>query len=188
MDGSETKQRERRKRPITLSFELQPWSPPPPRRDPLPSAILKRRDDTPWLWIGNENDAINSVWLEANKITHFVHVCRDCRCIFDKRNTNRHLHIGIKDELDAPIQDHFESANAFLSRAKDEGANVLVHCSAGVSRSASIVLAYLINMGFTYVDGMTFLKEKRPCVNPNIGFCEALMMYETKYQSRESIN
>lgn len=55
---------------------------------------------------------------------------------------------------------------------------MLVQCHAGKSRSASVVLAYLMkykNMGFG--TAMAYLKQRRPRVNPNVGFIEQLKLY-----------
>jgi protein-tyrosine phosphatase len=51
------------------------------------------------------------------------------------------------------------------------GKKVLVHCSAGKSRSVTIVAAYLIkHKGFSANDALTLLQLKRPVVCPNEGF------------------
>ena len=48
----------------------------------------------------------------------------------------------------------------------------------GISRSATIILAYLIWKGMEYDSALAILKEKRPRVNPNEGFTKALINYE----------
>ena len=48
---------------------------------------------------------------------------------------------------------------------------MLVHCQQGVSRSASIVIAFLIKkFKVCYKDALDFVKKKRSIVNPNEGF------------------
>uniref|UniRef100_A0A0K0DLM5 TYR_PHOSPHATASE_2 domain-containing protein n=1 Tax=Angiostrongylus cantonensis TaxID=6313 RepID=A0A0K0DLM5_ANGCA len=48
---------------------------------------------------------------------------------------------------------------------------VLVHCLAGVSRSATVVAAYLITAcDLSFSSALKFIAKKRPVVNPNFGF------------------
>ncbi len=63
----------------------------------------------------------------------------------------------------------------------------LVHCAAGVSRSATIVLAYLMKYHHnTLKEAFYFLIEKRPQIWPNEGFLLQLLRYETELiRSRE---
>jgi len=60
-----------------------------------------------------------------------------------------------------------------------DGGAVLVHCVAGVSRSASICLAYLLKYRTRSLRAAYHLMcEKRPLVRPNIGFWRQLIRYE----------
>ncbi len=52
-----------------------------------------------------------------------------------------------------------------------EKGNVLVHCQAGVSRSASVVIAFLIKkFKVDFSEALNFVQSKRKVVNPNEGF------------------
>ncbi|KAJ7490829.1 protein-tyrosine phosphatase-like protein [Mycena latifolia] len=56
---------------------------------------------------------------------------------------------------------------------------VLVHCHAGMSRSASVVIAYLIReQGMSYDEAAQFVWARRKCIAPNPGFVEALRQWE----------
>ena len=44
------------------------------------------------------------------------------------------------------LSQHFEDTWTFLEEARGQGAKVLVHCVAGVSRSATVVIAYLMQL------------------------------------------
>jgi protein-tyrosine phosphatase len=53
-----------------------------------------------------------------------------------------------------------------------EQTNVLVHCQMGMSRSSTLVIAFLMkefNWGFK--EAFKYTKNKRPIVQPNEGFC-----------------
>lgn len=63
----------------------------------------------------------------------------------------------------------------FIRFAISQCSNVLVHCNAGVSRSASIVIAYLMLIeNLSYLDAYICVKQARKCINPNAGFIKQL--------------
>lgn len=63
-------------------------------------------------------------------------------------------------------------------------ARVLVHCAVGVSRSASLVLAYLmVHHGFTLLQAINQVKEHR-WIFPNRGFLKQLQALEMNLQHR----
>ena len=65
---------------------------------------------------------------------------------------------------------HFDIAGEFI-KINLEKTNVLVHCFAGVSRSASIIIAYLMKeKNNTYKEAFSFVKAKRSIIDPNFGF------------------
>lgn len=67
----------------------------------------------------------------------------------------------------------------FIYQWTSQNLPVLVHCRAGVSRSASVVLAYMVRFGnFTLNDAFVYLRAARPAVTPNLGFMEKLVAYE----------
>lgn len=51
--------------------------------------------------------------------------------------------LDIEDKPNSPLNKHFDETFEFIDKNLKEG-NVLVHCQAGVSRSASVVIAYII--------------------------------------------
>ena len=56
---------------------------------------------------------------------------------------------------------------------------ILVHCMAGASRSATIVIAYLMWIEkMKFDDALNFVNSKRPIVDPNDGFREQLKIFE----------
>ena len=54
-----------------------------------------------------------------------------------------------------------------------------VHCVAGMSRSSSIVAAYLMKeFGMSAKQALFFTKKRRPIIRPNKGFLHQLIQYE----------
>ena len=56
--------------------------------------------------------------------------------------------------------------------------SVIINCRAGVSRSASIVMAFLITKGYTYKGAYNTLNSLRKCIKPNRGFVKQLKAFE----------
>ncbi|KAJ1527410.1 hypothetical protein ONE63_007392 [Megalurothrips usitatus] len=62
-----------------------------------------------------------------------------------------------------------------------KGGCLYVHCNAGVSRSPTVVIAYLIaHRGLSYGEASALVKERRPSTNPNPGFVKQLLAFEDK--------
>jgi len=76
--------------------------------------------------------------------------------------------------MDVPWENlgkHFGSCNRFIKGAIESGGKVFVHCYAGVSRSAAIGIAYIMQeMDYNLFQAMSMVKAKRPCIFPNPGF------------------
>lgn len=69
-----------------------------------------------------------------------------------------------------PIKKHFEEAIDFIHQKRSANLNVLVHCYVGVSRSATIVIAYLMHSyHYPLHQALSFLLQRRPLINPNPG-------------------
>lgn len=64
------------------------------------------------------------------------------------------------------------------------GRGVLVHCQAGVSRSATIVIAYLMKHTLmTMTDAYKYVRSRRPVVSPNLNFMGQLLEFERDLNS-----
>lgn len=70
---------------------------------------------------------------------------------------------------------------SFSDSVKNSGGRVLVHCQAGISRSATICLAYLIQSHRVRLDeAFDFVKQRRGVISPNFGFMGQLLQLETQ--------
>jgi protein-tyrosine phosphatase len=92
----------------------------------------------------------------------------------------KYMGIPIDDHSDYPIREHFEACNKFIKEHLENGERVLVHCYVGVSRSATIMIAYLMANDFvSYRKAFDHVKDRRMKVSPNLGFILTLRNYET---------
>lgn len=80
--------------------------------------------------------------------------------------------------LDVPETDFWpvlEESISFICSCVDKRRPVLVHCNAGVSRSSTIVIGYLIKEGsMSFEEAFNAVKSKRPSIQPNAGFMKFL--------------
>ena len=83
-----------------------------------------------------------------------------------------------RDTVKANIERYFEKTSNWIAEALDAGDGVLVHCHWGASRSASIVLAYLMaKKGMPLEEAMTLVKSRRMDADPNKGFIRQLQAH-----------
>lgn len=91
----------------------------------------------------------------------------------------RHLRIELADVDSADMAPHLEPVYAFIEEARAAGHAVLVHCGAGVSRSATLCIAYLMRRHrWPAHKALAFAKAARSLVSPNDGFWRTLCTLE----------
>lgn len=79
--------------------------------------------------------------------------------------------IKAEDSYNYNIRKDFELAFQFIDDARASGGKVLVHCMMGISRSATIVIAYLMNRyAMSLSDAYRYCKLLRPEIGPNNHF------------------
>jgi protein-tyrosine phosphatase len=83
--------------------------------------------------------------------------------------------IAIADHDNAPIHEHFEECINFINGIDGP---VLVHCYAGMSRSPTIVMAYLMSeKKMEFLEAYMYVKTRRFIAIPNRGFMEQLKVF-----------
>jgi protein-tyrosine phosphatase len=81
----------------------------------------------------------------------------------------------IEDDEDEPISKIFATTYKIINDAVNQNKKIFVHCAAGMSRSTTIVIAYLILKNrWSYSEAYKFVKDKRSCTSPNAGFVKQL--------------
>lgn len=73
---------------------------------------------------------------------------------------------------------YFDETNEFIQETYKAGGRILIHCQAGVSRSAAVLAACLMkSKKINRDEALEIIKRKRPSVAPNDGFMEQLSLY-----------
>ncbi|XP_032451888.1 serine/threonine/tyrosine-interacting protein isoform X2 [Nasonia vitripennis] len=129
--------------------------------------------------------------LLEHGITHIVCVRQDIEAHFIKPNFPdkfKYLVLDIADNATENIIKHFKKVKSFIDEALNSGGKVLVHGNAGISRSAALVIAYLMEtFGLKQEKAYSILQQRRFCINPNDGFMAQLREYEPIYQAEKSL-
>lgn len=130
----------------------------------------------PGLWLCGA-DYGGDEWLNAKRITHVLNTASD-----STRPSNPEivcLCIRMEDDVSYPIYPHFRPCYDFISECLSASNRVLVHCMQGVSRSATIVIAFLmIRYRLTVEQADFIVKARRNVISPNAGFYKALAKLE----------
>jgi protein-tyrosine phosphatase len=91
----------------------------------------------------------------------------------------KYLRIDIADDPSANISKYFRECIDFIENVRSTNGRIYVHCQAGISRSVTIVIAYLMNsQKISYKQALDLVKERRPNVKPNYGFTKQLQEFE----------
>lgn len=130
------------------------------------------------LYLGDAEGSSNRELIDKYNIRYIINVTPDYANHFESDPNFHYLRIPIKDTFNQNINTYFPSAIDFIEEANRKNVGVLVHCAAGISRSATIVLAYLMkthkkSQDYTYQS----LKKLRD-ISPNLDFMGYLLMWE----------
>jgi len=127
------------------------------------------------LFISSQDGAQNLEELRRHNITHILNVGTGIQNAFPQEYN--YVTVELLDLPGTQICHHFPNMFDFIKLGITNGA-VLVHCNAGVSRSATVVLGYLMFTNrLSLEESMQILKEARPHVKPNEGFLHQLQDY-----------
>lgn len=141
---------------------------------------------TDHLYLSNGKAANDSSQVTRFKISCIVNVTETtCSCPLPEVE---YIHIPISDSPVAPLSRHFDEVADKIQLAAAHGGRTLVHCNAGVSRSAALCMAYLMkHRGVTLLEAHRWVKTCRPLVRPNAGFWKQLIRYEMELRGRNTV-
>ncbi|XP_062108445.1 dual specificity protein phosphatase 1-like [Humulus lupulus] len=151
------------------------------QRDKVPSEIEE------CLFLGSLEAARNKEELKELKITHILTVAHCLVPIYPDEFVYKVINVADKEDTD--IKQFFDECFNFIDEAKRSGGRVLVHCVVGKSRSATIVVAYLMRQhGMTLSEALKLVRSQRPIAAPNRGFMSQLQEFEKSPIAQENEN
>uniref|UniRef100_A0A6P4F4I7 protein-tyrosine-phosphatase n=1 Tax=Drosophila rhopaloa TaxID=1041015 RepID=A0A6P4F4I7_DRORH len=133
------------------------------------------------LFLGNASHSCDSNALQKYNIKYVLNVTPDLPNEFEKSGVIKYLQIPITDHYSQDLAMHFPDAIQFIEEARSANSAVLVHCLAGVSRSVTVTLAYLMHTrGLSLNDAFTMVRDRKPDVSPNFHFMQQLQSFESQ--------
>ena len=137
-----------------------------------PSIVIDER-----LYLGRGDQATNGTVLTNLGITHIANITREHPDAFP--NQIQYLRVELDDDNSSNLLKELPNTTEFIAEAINNGGKVLVHCNLGVSRSSTVVIAYLMHSRkWILRDAHDFLKDRRPIIRPNHGFVNQLSRFE----------
>ncbi|XP_046981571.1 serine/threonine/tyrosine-interacting protein-like [Schistocerca americana] len=147
----------------------------------------------PGLYLGPYSAAVRCRLkaLLAHGVTHIVCVRQAVEAHFVRPNFPdqfKYLVLDIADSPNENIIQHFGTVRQFIDEGLNAGGKVLVHGNAGISRSAALVLAYVMEKyGLSCSAAFGLVQQRRFCINPNEGFLAQLTEFEPIYRAQQTL-
>ncbi|XP_029683772.1 dual specificity protein phosphatase 22-B isoform X2 [Takifugu rubripes] len=130
----------------------------------------------PDLYLGNIKDARDEKLLAQHNITHILSIHDTAAPLLEDMT---YLCISAADHSRQNLTQYFRDSIMFIHESRLKGEGCLVHCVAGVSRSVTLVVAYIMTVtGRGWVESLAAVRSARPCAGPNLGFLRQLEEFE----------
>jgi len=157
------------------------------------------------IFLANWTGSVDPKILEGNNIRYIIGLNTKSKTNADldlyKSLKIKYLHVKQRDTSHVNIIRIFPTTNKFIRNALTQNKNILIHCTMGISRASTTVMAFLLwayYAGYRYDashgtdvinsicynhrhlnDIYKYIKERRPQIGPNKGFIRQLQVYET---------
>lgn len=133
--------------------------------------------------LGGLKDTLFCLVLYSNRsclffrVRHILNVTREIDNFFP--GMFDYLNIRVYDDEKTDLLKHWDNTFKYINKARNEGSKVLVHCKMGISRSASVVIAYAMKaFNWNFDKALKHVKWKRSCIKPNTNFLNQLETYQ----------
>ncbi|XP_041711868.1 dual specificity protein phosphatase 7 [Coregonus clupeaformis] len=148
-------------------------SPLPNNQPAFPVQIL------PYLYLGCAKDSTNLDVLGQHNIKYILNVTPNLPNMFEHDGLFTYKQIPISDHWSQNLSQFFPEAISFIDEARSKQCGVLVHCLAGISRSVTVTVAYLMQrLNLSLNDAYDFVKRKKSNISPNFNFMGQLLDFE----------
>ncbi|KAJ8276859.1 hypothetical protein GJAV_G00068710 [Gymnothorax javanicus] len=136
----------------------------------------------PDLYLGNFKDARDREQLARHNITHILSIHDTASPLLQEM---KYLCIPAADLPTQNLTQHFKDSIVFMHESRLKGEGCLVHCLAGVSRSVTLVVAYIMTVTeLGWKEALEAVRVARPCAGPNMGFLRQLEDFENNHAAK----
>jgi protein-tyrosine phosphatase len=123
------------------------------------------------IYLGSAYNANNRDLLDKYNIKTILNVTDDLPNLYSE--TYKYHSIKIRDSRDSFISKYLEESYKYITENNDKP--ILVHCYMGSSRSASVVIFYIMKKyNLKFEVAYSIVKHKRNIINPNMNFVNEL--------------
>lgn len=173
------------------------------QNDDFPSEIIPNQ-----LYLGNIHHALNLKVLRSLGITHIVNCTQSIENKFHSKGIG-YCRVPVNDKSSESILHYFVKAIRFIEKVRGEATHsndssdskdsnhssdavsnhsnrIMIHCHAGISRSSTITIAYLMfSWKMTMFDAIAHVQSKRYQIQPNQGFKNQLLDFYLYLEQNE---
>lgn len=145
--------------------------------------IKEATEIKPWLYLGGDEVAKSKKILREKRITHVLNAAHAvCENYHEGDEDFEYVRpMDLADDASESIGHFLLQAIADIERVRESGGKILVHCHLGASRSATLVIAYLMWYDkLSSAEALKLVKAKRSIVQPNLGFILQLKDFDTR--------
>ncbi|CAG2055027.1 unnamed protein product, partial [Timema podura] len=116
---------------------------------------------------------------EDGEIEYILNVTADLPNVFEDSGTIKYMQIPIADHWSQNLASFFPKAFKFIDEARSNEKGILVHCLAGVSRSVTVTVAYLMyKLSLNLNDAFNLVRSRKSNIAPNFHFMEQLFCFQ----------
>ncbi|GCB63870.1 dual specificity protein phosphatase 18-like [Scyliorhinus torazame] len=138
------------------------------------------------LYLSNAVASHNQSLLQASGVTCIINVTPEV--ISSMFPGIEYINIPVADSPSAQLKEYFDMVADKIHLVESLRGRTLLHCAAGVSRSPTLCLAYLMKYHqMSLLGAHAWLKARRPIIRPNSGFWKQLIEYEDGLFGKTSI-
>jgi len=144
------------------------------------------------LYLGDIRAVIEPTILFKNNITAVISLLhKNEYSLFNEKNLLNIINkdniykIYINDYSTENIKKYFLPLCKIIEYYINNNLSIFIHCNKGISRSTTIILAYLLYKGYDSSYVYKFVKNKRSCIYPNYGFIQSLNLWNEELKKQK---
>jgi protein-tyrosine phosphatase len=139
----------------------------------------------PWLFLSGNLVARDLQVIRKNGITRILNAAHTvCPNYFQSETDLHYTSFELIDHPKENIDQYLLNAIDEIEYTREHSEKVLVHCHQGISRSATLVIAYIAwKDDLSIADALAYVKDKRRIIQPNAGFLKQLNSFEHRLKS-----